>query len=119
MIIASYAVSRKEKEMRNSENSGNGENRPENNENNSSDKEYHICEVLCVLKETGLKHNVHACGTNIEGPLNKILETVQKCIAKLHESNIPRLDTTLRIQSRTDKKMGIDESIKCIEKHEK
>ncbi|KAF0527905.1 thiamine-binding protein [Gigaspora margarita] len=79
----------------------------------------HICEVLCVLKETGLKHNVHACGTNIEGPLDKILETVQKCIAKLHDSNIPRLDTTLRIQSRTDKKMGIDESIKCTDKHEK
>ncbi|CAG8794668.1 35419_t:CDS:2, partial [Gigaspora margarita] len=79
MVIASYAVSRKEKEMRKSENNGNGENRPENNENNT------------------------------EGPLNKILETVQKCIAKLHDSNIPRLDTTLRIQSRTDKKMGIDE----------
>ncbi|KAF0527906.1 neurofilament triplet h protein [Gigaspora margarita] len=40
MVIASYAVSRKEKEMSKSENNGNGENRPENNENNSSDKEY-------------------------------------------------------------------------------
>ncbi|CAG8788531.1 6_t:CDS:2, partial [Cetraspora pellucida] len=44
-----------------------------------------------------------------EGPLDKIFEAVTKSIEKLHGMNVPRLDTTLRFQTRTDKKMGIDD----------
>ncbi|CAG8752955.1 2160_t:CDS:2, partial [Acaulospora morrowiae] len=58
----------------------------------------YIIEVQNVLQETGLKINLHACGTNIEGEFNQVMSAIQKSINKVHELGVARIDTTIRLQ---------------------
>ncbi|CAG8707348.1 7179_t:CDS:2, partial [Acaulospora morrowiae] len=74
----------------------------------------YIIEVQNVLQETGLKTNLHACGTNIEGKFDQIMSAIQKCINKVHELGVARIDTTIRLQTRTDKSMTIKDSINAV-----
>ena len=56
-----------------------------------------------LLKESGLKVQLHSYGTNVEGELRAILEAVQHVHEVLHAEGAPRLVTSIKIGTRTDK----------------
>lgn len=67
-----------------------------------------------IIRNAGLPHHLHAYGTNIEGPWDDVLSTVKKCHVALHEMGAPRLVTTLRIGTRTDREQSIEEKIRSV-----
>jgi len=56
-----------------------------------------------VLQDSGLRVELHAYGTNVEGELSDILQAVQTMHEVLHAEGAPRLVTTMKIGTRTDK----------------
>ena len=56
-----------------------------------------------LLKESGLHVQLHSYGTNVEGQLRDILAAVQHVHEVLHEEGAPRLVTSIKIGTRTDK----------------
>lgn len=56
-----------------------------------------------LLKEAGLEVQLHAYGTNVEGELEDILAAVQTLHEVLHAEGAPRLVTSMKIGTRTDK----------------
>jgi uncharacterized protein (TIGR00106 family) len=46
---------------------------------------------------------LHAYGTNIEGELEQILDAVRRVHETLHAEGVPRLATTIKLGTRTDK----------------
>lgn len=56
-----------------------------------------------LLKESGLTVQLHAYGTNVEGELNDILAAVGHMHEVLHAEGAPRLVTSIKIGTRTDK----------------
>ena len=56
-----------------------------------------------LLKEAGLEVQLHSYGTNVEGELSDILAAVEKVHEVLHAEGAPRLVTSMKIGTRTDK----------------
>ena len=56
-----------------------------------------------IIREAGLEVEEHAYGTNVEGDLDTILETVKRLHEVLHAEGTPRISTALKIGTRTDK----------------
>jgi uncharacterized protein (TIGR00106 family) len=75
----------------------------------------YIAECEKILKQAGLKTMLHAYGTNIEGEWDQVFTAVKKCHEQVHEMGAPRISTTLRVGTRTDKEQSMDDKIKSVQ----
>ncbi|MHC5010266.1 MAG: MTH1187 family thiamine-binding protein [Planctomycetota bacterium] len=60
-----------------------------------------------LLKEAGLVAQLHAYGTNVEGELETILDAVRTMHETLHAEGVPRLVTSIKLGTRTDKEPSL------------
>ena len=68
-----------------------------------------------VLDEAGLKSELHAYGTNIEGEWDAVFAAVKRCHEVVHEMGAPRVSTTIRVGTRTDRPESVDSKIRSVE----
>jgi len=68
-----------------------------------------------ILKEAGLTINLHAYGTNIEGEWDDVFAAIKRCHEVVHEMGAPRISSTLRFGTRTDRDQGIQDKIQSVE----
>jgi uncharacterized protein (TIGR00106 family) len=68
-----------------------------------------------VLRESGLTVRLHAYGTNIEGEWDAVFDAVRRCHEAVHEMGAPRISSTLRFGTRTDRDQGMDDKIRSVE----
>jgi uncharacterized protein (TIGR00106 family) len=69
-----------------------------------------------VLKDAGLKTSLHAYGTNIEGEWDAVFAAIKKCHEVVHQMGAPRITTTLKFGTRTDRAQTMEEKVKSVEK---
>jgi len=69
-----------------------------------------------VLKDARLKHEMHMYGTNIEGDWDEVMTAVKKCHEVVHKMGAPRISTTIRLGTRTDKIQTMEDKIKSVTK---
>ena len=67
-----------------------------------------------IITRAGLKSNLHAYGTNIEGDWDTVFKAVKDCHEKIHEMGAPRITTTIKLGTRTDRKQGLEDKIKSV-----
>ncbi len=70
-----------------------------------------------VISEAGLKCQLHANGTNIEGDWDAVLDAVKRCHEVLHAMAVPRITTSIRINTRIDKEQTLEDKIISVQKH--
>ncbi len=72
--------------------------------------------VACheVLEEAGLKSQLHAYGTNIEGEWDDVMAAVKKCHERVHDMGAPRITTTIKLGTRIDREQGMDDKVKSV-----
>ncbi len=72
--------------------------------------------VAChqVLKEKGLKTQLHAYGTNIEGEWEEVMAAVKECHEKVHGLGAPRITTTIKMGTRVDRLQSMDEKVSSV-----
>ena len=72
--------------------------------------------VAChdVLQAAGLKTNLHAYGTNIEGDWDTVMTAVKKCHEKVHAMGAPRITTTIKMGTRTDRNQTMSDKIESV-----
>ncbi len=75
----------------------------------------YIAECEKILKQAGLKTMLHAYGTNIEGEWDDVFAAVKKCHERVHEMGAPRISTTLRVGTRTDRDQTMEDKIKSVQ----
>jgi uncharacterized protein (TIGR00106 family) len=68
-----------------------------------------------VLAAAGLTTRLHAYGTNIEGEWDEVLAAVKRCHEVVHEMGAPRIHTTIRLGTRTDREQTMDEKVASVE----
>ncbi len=73
--------------------------------------------VACheVLKEAGLQTELHAYGTNIEGEWDNVMAAVKACHEKVHEMGAPRITTTIKMGTRTDREQTMEDKVVSVE----
>lgn len=67
-----------------------------------------------VLKKAGLKTQLHAYGTNIEGDWDEIMSAVKECHAKVHGMGAPRITTTIKMGTRIDREQTIEDKVSSV-----
>ena len=67
-----------------------------------------------ILDKAGLKTNLHAYGTNIEGQWDDVFNAIKQCHEKLHEMGVPRLTSSIKVGTRTDKEQTLDDKIDSV-----
>ena len=68
-----------------------------------------------VLVEAGLSHRLHGYGTNVEGEWDEVMAAVKRCHEVLHAMGAPRISTSIRLGTRTDRSASIAEKIASVE----
>jgi uncharacterized protein (TIGR00106 family) len=75
----------------------------------------YIAECEKIIIKAGLKSFLHAYGTNIEGEWDDVFAAVKKCHERVHEMGAPRISSTLRVGTRTDREQTMDDKIKSVQ----
>ncbi|MBE7464767.1 MAG: MTH1187 family thiamine-binding protein [Planctomycetes bacterium] len=72
-----------------------------------------ICEK--ILKDAGLNTRLHAYGTNIEGEWEAVFDAIRRCHEAVHAAGAPRITSTLKFGTRTDRAQTMDEKVRSVE----
>ena len=67
-----------------------------------------------VLMAAGLKTSLHSYGTNIEGPWDDVFAAIKQCHEVVHEMGAPRITTTIKLGTRTDRSQTMEDKISSV-----
>lgn len=67
-----------------------------------------------IIKDAGLKSELHAYGTNIEGDWDAVFDVVKKCHEKIHDMGAPRITTTIKAGTRTDRDQTMADKVASV-----
>jgi uncharacterized protein (TIGR00106 family) len=67
-----------------------------------------------VLAEAGLKTALHSYGTNIEGEWDDVFAAIKRCHEVVHEMGAPRITTTIKMGTRTDREQTMEDKINSV-----
>ena len=68
-----------------------------------------------ILRDAGLKPKLHAYGTHIEASWEPVMLAVRQCHETLHAMGVPRISSTLRLGTRTDRVQTMEDKIRSVE----
>lgn len=69
-----------------------------------------------VFREAGLETRLHAYGTNIEGDWDEVFAAIKRCHEVVHEMGAPRITSTLRFGTRTDREQTMGQKVRSVER---
>ncbi|WP_153557616.1 MTH1187 family thiamine-binding protein [Roseimaritima sediminicola] len=75
----------------------------------------YVAECQKVLEEAGLSHQLHAYGTNIEGEWDEVFAAVKRCHQRVHALGAPRITTSIKVGTRTDREQSMQEKIDSVD----
>ena len=97
-----------------------------------------VAEVQRVLKRSGLEYSMHSAGTTVgtiifslhaccilgikianncvEGSWDDVMKVIGQCHAMLHQNGVVRIQSDIRVGSRTDKKQTSKDKVDAVEK---
>ncbi|MBZ5575089.1 MAG: MTH1187 family thiamine-binding protein [Acidobacteriia bacterium] len=79
----------------------------------SVSKEIAVCER--IFTEAGLTTHLHAYGTNVEGEWDRVFAAVKRCHEVLHTQGVPRISTSMKFGTRTDRKQTMEDKVRSVE----
>ncbi len=74
----------------------------------------YIAECHRIFKAKKLKVLLHGYGTNLEGEWEDVMEAIRLCHERLHEMGAPRISSTVRLGTRTDRDQTIEDKIESV-----
>ena len=68
-----------------------------------------------ILDHAGLITQLHAYGTNIEGEWDQVMAAVKACHERIHEMGAPRITTTIKLGTRSDRNQTMEDKVKSVQ----
>jgi uncharacterized protein (TIGR00106 family) len=68
-----------------------------------------------IFQEAGLKTELHAYGTNVEGEWDEVMAAVKRCHETLHEMGAQRISTILKMGTRTDRVQTMEDKVRSVQ----
>ena len=75
----------------------------------------HVAACQRILKEAGLKTQLHAYGTNIEGEWDTVFAAIKRCHEVVHQMGAPRISTSLKVGTPTDREQTMEDKVSSVE----
>jgi len=70
--------------------------------------------VYWSYQNEGLNYELGANGTAIEGDWDKVFDCIKKCHKTIHSKGAPRIYTTMKVNTRTDKEQKFSDKVKSV-----
>lgn len=67
-----------------------------------------------VFAEAGLRAELHANGTNVEGEWDDVFGAIKRCHEVVHAMGAPRVSTVVKIGTRTDRRQTMREKVESV-----
>lgn len=74
-----------------------------------------VAECQKILEQAGLKIQLHAYGTNIEGEWDEVFSAIKKCHEVLHHQGVPRITTTIKLGTRVDREQSMQDKVTSVQ----
>jgi uncharacterized protein (TIGR00106 family) len=74
----------------------------------------YIAEVERVLQASGLHHELHANGTNVEGEWEAVMAALCQCHERLHALGVPRIHTDIKLGTRSDRDQRMADKVPSV-----
>jgi uncharacterized protein (TIGR00106 family) len=75
----------------------------------------YVAACVKVLQEAKLDPRVHAYGTNVEGQWARVFAALRECHRVVHGMGVPRISTTVRLGTCTDRAQTIEDKMRSVE----
>ena len=75
---------------------------------------HYIREVATIIDASGLSHQMHANGTNIEGEMAAVTACIEACCARLHDMGVERIFCTMSFSTRNDKAQTMADKLAAL-----
>ncbi len=75
----------------------------------------HVAACQEVLAASGLEYRMHAYGTNVEGEWDEVMAVLKRCHEVVHEMGAPRISTSIRLGTRTDRDQTMQQKIDSVD----
>jgi uncharacterized protein (TIGR00106 family) len=75
----------------------------------------YVAMAVGIIKKSGLKHEFHAMGTNVEGSYEEIVKLVKKCSDAIFKMGAERVLIRMYMDDRHDKLSTIDGKKRSVE----
>ena len=73
-----------------------------------------VAEAVRVVRASGLPNETNAMFTNIEGEWDDVFAAVKRCHEVVHEMGAPRITTSLKIGTRTDRDQSMQQKVDAV-----
>ena len=74
----------------------------------------YVAACVRVFEEAGLSTRLHAYGTNVEGDWDEVMAALKRCHEVVHDMGAPRVSTTVRLGTRTDRQQTLLEKVESV-----
>jgi len=74
-----------------------------------------VAEAVRVVRASGLPNHTDAMFTTVEGEWDEVFAAIKRCHEVLHAMGVPRLSSTLRFGTRTDREQHMEDKVRSVE----
>ncbi len=74
----------------------------------------HVAACQKIFKAMDIEFSMHAYGTNIEGEWDDVMTAIKRCHETLHEMGAPRISTSIRLGTRTDREQSMQDKVNSV-----
>lgn len=68
-----------------------------------------------ILSAAGLKTQLHANGTNIEGEWEGVFAAIRQCHETVHAMGAPRITTVIKLGTRIDREQTMEDKVHSVQ----
>ncbi|CAI7583701.1 unnamed protein product [Penicillium manginii] len=73
-----------------------------------------IADVQRLIEASGVKYTLHSAGTTLEGSWDRVHQVIGQAHTLLHQQGIVRIQTDIRVGSRTDKEQTAEDKVNKV-----
>ena len=74
----------------------------------------YVTEVERVLQRSGLHHELHANGTNVEGEWDAVMGAIRDCHEAVHAMGVARIHTDIKLGMRWDWEQRMADKVESV-----
>lgn len=68
-----------------------------------------------ILADAGLKTQLHANGTDVEGEWDVVFNAIRRCHEAVHEMGAPRITTVIKAGTRVDRVQTMEDKVQSVQ----
>lgn len=75
----------------------------------------HVAACQRIFEAAGLEHQLHPYGTVVQGDWAAVFGAIERCHRVVHEMGAPRITTTLKVGTRTDRAQTMADKVASVQ----